>query len=212
MNILLQFLPLKTLKTLSFDQDIKDSDLSLLHCSVKDVYKIPSEVKSRKSRLLDIIHPMILKKCARTLALSLRHATTELEIGWYTFYFVNCLFVSLKKKEITFILRGWHLLLWSILPGGPLYFTSPTEDGTTILRGHPSHAKVSPLALQREWLHSSVILRPWVLVQPWESNILSVKMKSFLCEESMLRHNKRNCFLSYPDHYLTSVSAECWII
>lgn len=81
MNILLQFLPLKTLKTLSFDQDIKDSDLSLLHCSVKDVYKIPSEVKSRKSRLLDIIHPMILKKCARTLALSLRHATTELEIG-----------------------------------------------------------------------------------------------------------------------------------
>ena len=25
---------------------------------------------------------------------------------------------------------------------GTLYFTSPTEDGTAILRGHPSHAKV----------------------------------------------------------------------
>ena len=28
-----------------------------------------------------------------------------------------------------------------------LYFTSPTGDGTAILRGHPRHAKVSPLAL-----------------------------------------------------------------
>ena len=27
---------------------------------------------------------------------------------------------------------------------------TPTEDGTDILRGHPSHAKVSPLPLQRE--------------------------------------------------------------
>ena len=68
------------------------------------------------------------------------------------------------------MLRRWHLLLWSILPSGPLYFTSPTEDGTAILRGHLSHAKVSSLALQREWLHFSVILRPWVLVRPRESN------------------------------------------
>ena len=32
--------------------------------------------------------------------------------------------------------------------------------------------------------------------------ILCVKMKTFLCEESVLRHNKRNCFPSYLDHYL----------
>ena len=32
--------------------------------------------------------------------------------------------------------------------------------------------------------------------------ILCVKMKTFLCEESVLRHNKRNGFQSYPDHYL----------
>ena len=31
---------------------------------------------------------------------------------------------------------------------------------------------------------------------------LCVKMKTFLCEESVLRHNKRNCFPSYLDHYL----------
>ena len=49
-------------------------------------------------------------------------------------------------------------------------FTSPTGDGTAILRGHPSHAKVSPLAVQRKYLHFSVILRPWVMVQPRESN------------------------------------------
>ena len=27
-------------------------------------------------------------------------------------------------------------------------------------------------------------------------------MKRFLCEERVLRHNKRNCFPFYPDHYL----------
>ena len=37
-------------------------------------------------------------------------------------------------------------------------FKSPTGDGTAI--GHPSHAKVSPLAVQREYVDFSVILRP----------------------------------------------------
>ena len=32
-------------------------------------------------------------------------------------------------------------------------FTSPTGDRAAILRGHPSHAKVQPLAVQREYLH-----------------------------------------------------------
>ena len=31
---------------------------------------------------------------------------------------------------------------------------------------------------------------------------LCVKMKTFLCEESVLRHNNRNCCPSYLDHYL----------
>ena len=31
--------------------------------------------------------------------------------------------------------------------------TSANGDGTAILRGHPSHAKASPLAVQREYLH-----------------------------------------------------------
>ena len=43
---------------------------------------------------------------------------------------------------------------------GDTNFTSPTGDGTAILRDHPSHAKVLPLAVQRECLHFSVILRP----------------------------------------------------
>ena len=44
---------------------------------------------------------------------------------------------------------------------GDTIFASPTEDGTVILRGHLSHAKVQPLAVQREYkyLHFSVILR-----------------------------------------------------
>ena len=53
---------------------------------------------------------------------------------------------------------------------GDTIFTSPNGDGTAILRGHPSHAKVSPLAVQRKYLHFSVILRPWVMVRPRESN------------------------------------------
>ena len=53
---------------------------------------------------------------------------------------------------------------------GDTILTSPNGDGTAILRGHPSHAKVSPLAVQRKYLHFSVILRPWVMVRPRESN------------------------------------------
>ena len=41
---------------------------------------------------------------------------------------------------------------------GNTIFTSPTGDGTAILRGHPSHPKVELIAVQREYLHFSVIL------------------------------------------------------
>ena len=53
---------------------------------------------------------------------------------------------------------------------GDTIFTSPSGDGTAILRGYPSQAKVSPLAVQRKCLHFSVILRPLVMVRPRESN------------------------------------------
>ena len=38
--------------------------------------------------------------------------------------------------------------------------------------------------------------------------ILCVKMKTFPCEESVLCHNKRNCFPSYLDHYLNGYSTK----
>ena len=40
----------------SFDQVIKDKDLSFIHCSPKDVSKIRSELKPRKSPGPDSIH------------------------------------------------------------------------------------------------------------------------------------------------------------
>ena len=46
----------------SFDQVIKDKDLSVLHCSPKDASKILSELKPRNSPGPDSVHPMILKK------------------------------------------------------------------------------------------------------------------------------------------------------
>ena len=55
---------------------------------------------------------------------------------------------------------------------GDTIFTSPTGEGTAILRGHPSHAKVRPAACRAKGVpsFSSVILRPWVLVRSRESN------------------------------------------
>ena len=39
---------------------------------------------------------------------------------------------------------------------GNTIFTSPSGEGTAILRGHPSHAKVQPLAVQREYSRLSL--------------------------------------------------------
>ena len=61
---------------------------------------------------------------------------------------------------------------------GNTIFTSPNGDETAILRRHPSHAKVSPLAVQRNYLHFSVILRPWVMVRPRESNLRPPALQS----------------------------------
>ena len=74
----------------------------------------------------------------------------------------------LPKKKCTFSLSV-NVFSTKVLTGDTI-FTSPNGDGTAILRGHPSHAKVSPLAVQRRYLHLSVILRPWVMVRPRESN------------------------------------------
>ena len=63
-----------------------------------------------------------------------------------------------KKKKCTFYLSV-NVFSTKVLIGDTI-FTSPNGDGTAILRGHPSHAKVSPLAVQRKYLHFSVILRP----------------------------------------------------
>ena len=43
-----------------------------------------------------------------------------------------------------------------VLIGDTIFYVSLNGDGTAILRGHPSHAKVQPPAGQREYLHFSV--------------------------------------------------------
>ena len=64
-------LKLKTLIIFHHVINYPDKDLSLLHCSPKNVGKILSELNPRKSPGPDSIHPMILNKCAGTLAPSL---------------------------------------------------------------------------------------------------------------------------------------------
>ena len=83
---------------------------------------------------------------------------------WSSAIMFCCLNLIIKKKSLSVNVFSTKVLI------GDTIFTSPNGDGTAILRGHPSHAKVSPLAVQRKYLHFSVILRPWVMVRPRESN------------------------------------------
>ena len=53
---------------------------------------------------------------------------------------------------------------------GDTIFTSPNADGTAILLGHCSLHFALQFAVQRQYLHFSVILRPRVLFQSPESN------------------------------------------
>ena len=53
-----------------------------------------------------------------------------------------------------------HFIFRTKVPIVDTIFASPTGDGTAILRGRPRHAKVSPFAGQREYIHFAVILRP----------------------------------------------------
>ena len=86
--------------------------------------------------------------------------------AWSFFrFFFNCL-GCLKKK--TFYLNV-NVFSTKVLIGDTI-FMSPTREGNAILCGNPSHVKVKPLVVQKEYLHFSVILRPWVLVRPQESN------------------------------------------
>ena len=55
----------------SFEQIITDDSLSFLQCSVDEVTKLLKELKPRKSPGPDGIHPLILKNCADTLAISI---------------------------------------------------------------------------------------------------------------------------------------------
>ena len=60
-----------------------------------------------------------------------------------------------KKKKKNALYLSVNVFSTKVLIGDTI-FTSPTGDGTAILRGHPSHAKVYPFAGQREYLHFSV--------------------------------------------------------
>ena len=71
----------------------------------------------------------------------------------------NCITVPrlvsmIVKKKCTFYLSV-NVFITKVLIGDTI-FTSPNGDWTAIfrgLRGHPSHAKVSPPAVQRKYLH-----------------------------------------------------------
>ena len=56
---------------------------------------------------------------------------------------------GMKKKGLYL---GANVFSTKLLIGDTI-LTSPTGDGTAILRGHPSHAKVQSFAGQRQYLH-----------------------------------------------------------
>ena len=78
---------------------------------------------------------------------------------------------------------------------GGYYFTG---DETTTLCGHPSHAKVWLFVVQRQYLHFSVFVRPWVLVRahelyPWppalHSSTLPTELILLQCKRSSRQIN-----------------------
>ena len=67
---------------------------------------------------------------------------------------------NLSGRECIFYFSG-NVFSMSVLHVlGDTIFMSPTGDGTAILHCHPNHANVYLLAVQRKYLHFSVILRP----------------------------------------------------
>ena len=77
---------------------------------------------------------------------------------------------------------------------GTLFLRLLMVTGPPFVRGHPSHAKVSPPAVQRKYLHFSVILRPWVMVRPRESNPRPPALQSnALPTELILLRLKKKC-------------------
>ena len=60
-------------------------------------------------------------------------------------------------------------------------------------------------------VNASFSLPEWQAVKmiffaPWGLCILCLKRRTFLCEGSVLCHNKRNCFPSYRNQYLSPTS------
>ena len=89
----------------------------------------------------------------------------------HSFFFLSLLWFipyplpAIKKKKKT-LYTGVNVFSRKVLVGDTT-FTSPTGDGITIFHGHLSLL----FATQRQYLHFSVMLRPWVLVRTRESNL-----------------------------------------
>ena len=72
-------------------------------------------------------------------------------------YRLDVLCTELYKKGTSFECQ----CIWNERANWDTIFTSPTGVGTAFLPGHPSHAKVKPLARSaKEYLYFSIILRP----------------------------------------------------
>ena len=76
---------------------------------------------------------------------------------------INCSVFEKKALYLSVNVFSTNVLM------GTLFF-SPIEEETAIFRGHPSHAKDQPFAGQGQYFYFAVILRPWALVRPRESN------------------------------------------
>ena len=115
------------------------------HCCVPRVPLIPLMCNFQK------IIIMIILVCASSCCVSVKSVSAKLD---------------LKKQFI------WKsVVVWKYERANNIentIFKSLTGDRTAVLCGHLSHVKVKPFARQRQSLHFSVILRPWILV-PLES-------------------------------------------
>ena len=109
----------------------RDARAKLLFCQTKPIGLLPFSLPSPSS-LLSLLYPRDLREPVYRMLF--------IYLPVYLFVYIFIYLHVFMKKKVHLI---WvSMLLSTIVLSEDTIFTSPAGDGTAILRGHPSHAKV----------------------------------------------------------------------
>jgi len=101
------------------------------------------------------------------------------------------------------LLRCQYLQHQSATKYMTIFLPLPLMTGLLSLHSHTSHMKALSLAVQRQYLHFSVILRPWVLVYSGSQN---QTCNLPFCSPAVTNHGKTEKFLTFSFQKLKDLS------